>query len=447
MSISVHCQECERTYQVRDEMAGRKGKCPKGHKIFVPGGDDSAATVVEENDFAFNTGGPSDASRTSSSGKRLARRAVASDEESTPVEGDDFAFETASGKRTNKPATGRLEEPRPARPAERKSPEKATPAPAATSDNEFGFVTSSPKSEPDDEPSPKSGKYRSTSRTSSRETAAAKKSMMPLLVGGVLAVVGIGGGVAMFFIQRAEVVPLREKAEAATKRADDADLKLKTAEAVAAAEVSNATAFKKKAEDADNALKEARSKATAAEKQVASLKSQLKAIEDTKPMMPEAPMVGKNDMPNPKGPDAKGGAGPMGGKNWTAPASITFGMLTHKAGDRYAITPKEDAVLKAEGAQLRFRFRYQLQKGKEAPATVFGTVFIAQAGSIDAKAIPIQLNGPNGDSEVVIPAKGYTGSANVMFVLSDGNLDAGTRNLKTFSTILALQAEFEKEKD
>jgi hypothetical protein len=137
----------------------------------------------------------------------------------------------------------------------------------------------------------------------------------------------------------------------------------------------------------------------------------------------------------------------MGGKNWTAPASITFGMLSHKAGDRYAITPKVDAVLKADGGQLRFRFRYQLQKGKESPATVLGTVFIAQAGSIDAKTIPIQLNGPNGDSEVVIPVKGYTGSGNVFFVLSDGNLDAGTRNMKTFSTILALQAEFEKEKD
>ena len=39
--------------------------------------------------------------------------------------------------------------------------------------------------------------------------------MMPLIVGGALAMLGIGGGAAMFFVSRAEVNPLREEAAAA----------------------------------------------------------------------------------------------------------------------------------------------------------------------------------------------------------------------------------------
>lgn len=446
MSISVHCEECDRTYQVRDEMAGRKGKCPKGHKIFVPGAEDSEDTV-EENEFAFEAGSRFDEPKSAKSSKRSKAPDPRGEEPTSPIPDSDFAFPT-TGSRFDEPR-GASSGKRPAKQAEKRTPEKAKPAPAASSENEFGFDTSTAKADRDrdEDESPKSGRYRAKSIGSSRETAAAKKTMMPLLIGGVLAVVGIGGGVAMFFMQRAEVVPLREKAESAEKRATDAELKMKTAEAVAVAEVANAAAFKKKAEDSDNALKDARTKTSAAEKQVSSLKAQVKALEEAKPMMPDTPMVGKNDNPDAKGANPKVDAGPMGGKNWTAPASITFGMLSHKPGDRYAIMPKEDAVLKAEAGQLRFRFRYVLQKGKEAPTPIFGTVFIAQAGSIDGKTIPITLNGPNGDSEVVIPVKGYTGTGNILFVLSDGNLDAGTRNLKTYSTILALQAEFEKEKD
>jgi error-prone DNA polymerase len=40
-----------------------------------------------------------------------------------------------------------------------------------------------------------------------------------------------------------------------------------------------------------------------------------------------------------------------------------------------------------------------------------------------------------------------TGSANIMFFISDGNTVAGTRNLKVFSTFIATQADFDKPKD
>ena len=122
-------------------------------------------------------------------------------------------------------------------------------------------------------------------------------------------------------------------------------------------------------------------------------------------------------------------------------------MLTHKAGDRLTISPKEDVVLKAEGGMLRIKFRYKLQKGKEMPAEVFGTVFIAQAGSVDGVTMPIRLSEPNGDAEAVINVKGYTGSANITFFVTDGNTNAGTRNLKVYSTLIAMQAEFDKAKE
>ena len=36
MSISVRCEECDKTYQVSDK-AGRRGKCPEGHSVHRPG--------------------------------------------------------------------------------------------------------------------------------------------------------------------------------------------------------------------------------------------------------------------------------------------------------------------------------------------------------------------------------------------------------------------------
>jgi hypothetical protein len=270
---------------------------------------------------------------------------------------------------------------------------------------------------------------------------------MPLFIGGILAIVGIGGGVAMFFIQRAEVVPLREKAEAAAKRADEADLKLKTAEAVASAAESNAAKAKEAAASAETALKDARTKSSAAEKQVSSLKAQIKALEEGKPMMPEAPMAGKGDTPDPKGAEPKGDAGPKGGKHWSALPSVPYETLTHKAGDRLWLWPKEDVILKADGDKLKIRFRFQLQKGKEMPASMVATILVTRGIFTDGITLSnFTLKGDNGDSEVVIPIKGLSGMAKISFFLSDST-NPGSDKLKIYSTILAMDAELGKEKE
>jgi hypothetical protein len=36
MAIKVFCEGCNKTYNVRDDMAGKRGKCPAGHTIAVP---------------------------------------------------------------------------------------------------------------------------------------------------------------------------------------------------------------------------------------------------------------------------------------------------------------------------------------------------------------------------------------------------------------------------
>ena len=36
MSIDVFCSQCKKTYRVKDELAGRRGKCPQGHVVVVP---------------------------------------------------------------------------------------------------------------------------------------------------------------------------------------------------------------------------------------------------------------------------------------------------------------------------------------------------------------------------------------------------------------------------
>ncbi len=36
MSISVVCQQCNKSYRVNDELAGKRGKCPQGHALLIP---------------------------------------------------------------------------------------------------------------------------------------------------------------------------------------------------------------------------------------------------------------------------------------------------------------------------------------------------------------------------------------------------------------------------
>src|SRR5215213_5920608 len=92
MAISVHCDECGKTYQVRDEMAGRRGKCPRGHAIVVPAGDPAPAV---ENEFAF-TSGPFDTTAVDDApAPKSARRPPRPAPDPAPAGGDDFsAFPT-----------------------------------------------------------------------------------------------------------------------------------------------------------------------------------------------------------------------------------------------------------------------------------------------------------------------------------------------------------------
>ena len=103
-------------------------------------------------------------------------------------------------------------------------------------------------------------------------------------------------------------------------------------------------------------------------------------------------------------------------------------------------------ILKADGGMLKLKFHYEVVKGKEMPANTFATIFIAQAGSVDGQAYSLKLTGDNGDAEAAFDVKGYTGSANITFFLSDGNVKAGSRNLKIYSTFIAMQADFDKAK-
>src|SRR5437764_6271524 len=113
MSISVRCEECGKTYQVKDDKAGRRGKCPKGHSIQVPAlaAAPPAALPVEENAFAFATDAPN---------PKTGRRLVATPEPEvssiSSADDSDFAFPTqaaGSEDRNDGPApkTGRQRRP------------------------------------------------------------------------------------------------------------------------------------------------------------------------------------------------------------------------------------------------------------------------------------------------------------------------------------------------
>ena len=431
MSISVHCDECGKTYQVPDDKAGRRGRCPKGHSIQVPV-PESTAEVAEENAFAF-TSGP------------------------TFIDRDDEPPAPKSARR------------RPARPAPAPEPEpEPEPAPAAD-DNDFSaFPTQLAGSSARDEdtPAPKTGRHRRPDRRAAGNEG--KPSLMPLIMGGILAVVGVGAGVAMLVVSRGEVGPLREQAEAAERKAAAAEERAQKAESLKLlAEANLETA--KKSPPKDPALAEAQKQLKAAEKRATDAEKKLKTLQaagggvaamPAKELDPNAP-GGKNDPVMPGGkleadrpakgrdlekPPAKGNAdaagAPAGGKTWTAPETVTFGQLNFKAGDRLWLWPKEDAVLKAEGGKLIVRFRWQLRPGQNLPAKVGAALLIQEGGTIYTTVAPVTLTGANGDQEIAFDAKSFSGKLPVYFFLSDGQ----QRKPTIYSTILNLQADFGDEK-
>src|SRR5262249_39513597 len=89
----------------------------------------------------------------------------------------------------------------------------------------------------------------------------------------------------------------------------------------------------------------------------------------------------KNEAPAKPAVDMSGGI-PVGGKNWTAPASIVLGTETVRAGDEIWIWPQQDVAPKVGGGYLTIRFRWQLRLGKQLPSGMGVTLMIQEGNQV-----------------------------------------------------------------
>jgi hypothetical protein len=469
MSIGVYCEECEKTYQVRDELAGRKGKCPRNHPIEVPLADASSVIVqapaapapAPEAEFAFSND---------------ARFSASDDDE------DDYSA----------PKTKRR---RPARIAQDPEPD---PTPTAAGDD-FSFPTPSLIGGDDEDaaPAPKTGRHRKPEPKSvskihkAGKAATGKPNMMPLYLGGILAVLGVGGGATMLIMSRGEAGPLRAQAEEANKKAKDAEEKLQTAKAETAAKQAEFDKLKSTPPPKDAAmakdLKDAQTKLALAKAQIEELQKAKPPGDATAVMPAKTPELdpsapgGKDDPVMPRGklgqPDPKmepkkdpkmpagkvdpkmpkvdpkkpvamaepGEGAPMGGKNWAVQPGLTFGMFNFNAGEKLWLYPKEDAVLKVEGGRVLVKFRWQLVKEQKLPESAMAALLVLDGQTLRLAPAQLTLSGNSGDVEAsfdvaMVKAKGQLP---VYLFVSEGPLMRPTIH----STILTLQANFGMEKN
>jgi hypothetical protein len=419
MSIGVRCEECGKTYQVKDDMAGRRGKCPHGHPIQVP----AAGTVpVEENTFAFAAEGISN------------------------------------------PKTGRRPRPEPE---------------AQSEGGDLSFQSPSSVIEVrTDAPSPKTSRQRRPDAKAAGKDG--KPNLMPLYLGGILAVLGIGGGATMLVVSRGEVGPLREQAEAANKKAATAEERAQKAEALKLVAEADLEKLKKNP-PRDPALADALNKLKAAESRAKAAESRAKDAPPTKEggdgvmpakaadLDPTAP-GGKNDpvMPNgklepmkpgekkaemTKPPEKKGNdqmvddkkvdAGPpKGGKSWTAPATISLTGVGLKAGDRLWLYLKDDVVIKSEGSRLTIKFRWQLRQNKDLPKDPVMALVFEESKMVTALYTPVKLTGTAGEAEAAFNIRGATGKMKIHVLISDGKGEPSAKGLVSQSTLMTLQADF-----
>lgn len=427
MSIAVHCAECGKTYQVRDTMAGRRGKCPRGHSISVPA---VAEPLAEENAFAF-TSGPAQ------------------------IDQDDDAPALTTARR---------------RPAPEPEPE-----PAADADDFSAFPTklAGSTAREEDAPAPRTGRHSRPDRKAAGKEG--KPSLIPLILGGILAVLGIGGGTTLLIVSRGEAGPLQEQAEAANKKAAAAEERAQKAESLRLVAESEMEKLKKNpprdpaVADLQSKLKAAEKRATEAEKQVKGLQSSREgggvAAMPDKELDPSAP-GGKNDPVMPGGKleadrpgkkkemekkDAKKEmdkkdaptAGniddiPLGGKNWTVPGSIMLGKDTLKGGDRIWLWPQEDVAPKGVGGKLTIKFRWQLRKGKQIPETVGVALMVQEARQIRTLATRAPLTGAGGENEITFDVKDFKGNLPVYFFIGNGS----AQKPEAYSSMLSFQVDF-----
>ena len=436
MSISVRCDECGKTYHVREDMAGRRGKCPRGHSMQVPHLA-APVEVTDENAFAFAAGPPF-------------------------TEGTDG---------------------RPAPRSSRRRPEpEPVPAPAVD-DNDFSaFPTQLAGGSAHDEeaPAPKTGRHRRADHKAGGRKDG-KPSLMPLILGGILAVLGIGGGVTLLVVSRGEAKPLREAAEAADRKAAAAEERAQKAESFKLAAEAELDKLKKsppKDAAVEKQLQEAKKRATEAEKQLKSEQARGRdgagggsAAMPAKDLDPNAP-GGKNDPVMPSGkleldrpgkgkeadkkemekkemPVAKKDAPdkptadnpdgpPLGGKNWTAPGGAKFGDKMLKGGDRVWLWPLEDAAPKVVNGKLTIKFRWQLRKGKELPKGVGFALMVQEAKGTRLAAYPKELTGAGGEAEATFDAKDFKSGLPVYFFVGNGD----AKKPVAYSTMLGFQVDF-----
>lgn len=490
MAISVHCGECDKTYQVRDEMAGRKGKCPRGHTLIVPAPYAAPAPAAqsdfdfqpgaagrepepaprrsgkraerpapepepaEETAFAFPATGPlADRAGESPAPKKAKKRKAPEPEPDPepPAEEDAFAFTATDPPPAAEAADDEEDEepPPPPKKAKKRDDRKAPEPAPAEGDAEFAFPATGPvasrQAEDEEEPpAPKSARHEKARRAPGREPASGGKSMMPLVIGGALALLGVGGGVGLFFVGRSEVNPLREQLAEASKRADAAEQKAK--DAATALDIATAQTNQKKnalpvIPKPDAAVQAAKDEAAAAKKKVTELERKLADLEGAMAKEPAAMPKDAKD-PAAKGPVKPAGA-PAGGKNWKAPDAVMAGMNPLQAGDRAWLFPKEDAAIKAGKGELKIKFRWQLLPGKALPAEVFLTVLVHEVGGGGlTSTAPVKVAGAGGDAEVTFKLKGFTGKLAIDYFLSDDNFAGGGKNLAVYSTFVSTEAEF-----
>jgi hypothetical protein len=423
MSIGIHCEECGKTYQVPDKMAGRRGKCPNGHPIVVPMPAPTVEPVSEENAFAFTS-------------------------------------QPAGEPGQRRPAVGKLE-PQPA----------TVSAPA----DDFAFATqvAGIKPTPDEEkaPRPKTGRHKAPDRKA--VTTTGKPSLVPLILGGIIGVVGLGIGITTFVMARSEAGPLKDRAEAADKKAAAAEEKARNAESaklLAEAEVEKLKKTPVRDAGLEKQLQEAKKRATDAERTAKTQRGQepggVAGAAMPKELDPDAP-GGKNDPVMPGGklatdpkkgndkPAAKGGnnddmpAGdgiPLGGKNWTVPTSIRYGNNQVKAGDLIWLWPQEDTAPKVSDGMMAVRFKWKLRKGKELPKSGLAATVIVQTGNQSRiAATPFTLNGDEGEMQLPYDAKEFQGSLPVTFFFSEP-LMKKDQVPKAYSSMIAFQVDFGKGK-